>query len=86
LFRRDPQVLRLDGECPWTVFRDAVSDRRAVVVVNPGLTPLRVANLAFTDNAKGKCRIHEPFHPARATVFPVKLTIPPERLAVIVEQ
>ena len=91
LFASRKPVLKLGGpfveskHAGWTVFADPETDERAIVLANLGGIPLEVTSLSLADNTVGACRVYQPFEPVRQERFPVKLTLPPERVAFVVE-
>ena len=91
LFQRSQPLVSLSlsraakAHCQWTVFRNPDSGQRAIVVANLGTSELEAKRISYSDNTKGACHIYEPFHATRSAEFPVTLTLPPERLSVIVE-
>ena len=70
----------------WTVFQDTETGRRAAVLVNLGATELEATAVDFADASGVDCRVYQPFEEARSTQCPVTLTIPPERLVIVVEE
>ncbi|NQU11155.1 hypothetical protein HQ590_10220 [bacterium] len=87
---RNP-VLKMSGpfagspHAGWTVFADPQTGKRAVVLANLDGQPIEVGGLSLTDNAGGACRVYQPFAPVHEARFPVALTLPPERVAFVVE-
>ena len=69
----------------WTVFADTNTGKRAVVLANQSGEALEVNGLSLSDNGTGSCRIYQPFEPMREAHFPISLSLPSERLALIVE-
>lgn len=57
---------------------------RACVIVNFGNSPQTVE--VSLDGMTGNVFIAAPFHADRTAVLPVRITIPPDRLAVVVKQ
>ena len=66
----------------WTLFRDARTSRRALVLVNLGAEPLTVRGLRV---AGGGWRLYVPGWPPRAVRLPLAVILPPERLVVLAE-
>jgi len=70
----------------YSVFKPLVAGKsgEACVVVNFGATPQSVE--VSLDGLSGKAEVASPFHADRAANLPVRLTIPPHRLAVVVKR
>jgi hypothetical protein len=68
----------------YNVHRHPGTGKRACVVVNQGLAPLET-RVAF-EGGGGPVRVYRPFESARAARSPVALTVPGERLAIVVEE
>ncbi|MFH1008576.1 MAG: DUF6259 domain-containing protein [Candidatus Latescibacterota bacterium] len=69
----------------FSTHRNPRTGKRACVLVNFGETPHR-ASVSFAGNLAGTARIHRPFEKVRSRKFPVTLTIPAERLAIVLEE
>ena len=67
-----------------SVHRNTETGRRACVLANLGTDPSE-AIVVFQGNDSGKVAIHEPFKSTRHETLPLKLTVPGERLAIVVE-
>lgn len=66
--------------------RNPKTGKRACVLVNFGETPLETSVLAFDGNEKGDVRIYQPFEECKNAKLPVKVTVPPDRLVIVVEE
>jgi len=75
-----------DGNARRSVFRNIQTGKRAGVLVNLGLTPLEASVVAFEGNNEGEIRIYQPFENCKRANLPVTVTVPPERLAIVVEK
>jgi hypothetical protein len=74
-----------EGELKYNVHRNPKTGKRACVVVNQGEAP-RQAQVTF-DGAKGATlSIYRPFTNVESSSNPATVTIPGERLAILVEQ
>ena len=82
--------LRLGGsfaksaDAQWTIYRDVQTGRRAVVLVNLGRRAL-VATVSLTGAPRATCRVYQPFVKTRRARMPVRIALPPERMAVVAE-
>ena len=74
-----------DKNARWSIFRAPESGKRAGVLVNLGGIPLTASDVAFEDDAGYTATVRQPFMQAAVSRFPLALTIPPERIAIIVE-
>jgi hypothetical protein len=74
-----------DAEIRYSVFRPMQpnDEGRTCVVVNYGDTP-QSAEIDIHDRS-GEVTVATPFHPDRKAVLPVRISIPPHQLAVIVK-
>ena len=87
----DTSKIHLEGQfvadslARWSVFRNLQTGERAGVLVNLGVIPLEASVVAFEGNNKGEVRIYQPFEETRNTKLPVTVTVPPERLVIVVE-
>jgi hypothetical protein len=75
-----------DGLARRSVFRNIQTGKRACVLVNLGVIPLEVSVVAFEGNNEGKVHIYQPFEDSRSAKLPVTVTVPPERLVIVVEK
>lgn len=85
-FASDKPVVKISGTANWTVFRDTVTGQRAVVLANLGQRPLVARNVALVEPRVQRCRVFAPSRRPRNARFPLNLTIPPERVAVVIEE
>ena len=91
IFRRKESLLKCTGTFAesdvtrWKVYRDVKTGKRAAILGNHALTPLRAEGVAFTDNPSGACKIYQAFQPVRETAFPVSVEIPAEQVVFVVE-
>ena len=68
----------------YNTHRDPRTGQRACVLVNDGDAAAE-AYVAFEGSEGALVVVHQPFEPAAAVTSPATLTIPPERLAIVVE-
>jgi len=68
----------------WTLFEDVDAGRRALVVANLALEPVEIA-LELQHPAGSEAQLWQPFRPTETRPWPVVLSIPPERFAVVVD-
>ena len=91
-FASEKQILKVggpfsqDSNTQWTVFRDPRNGQRAIVLANLSRNPLVARGITLTGQAGKSCRVFQAFRKTRAATFPLTLTIPPERVAVIAEE
>lgn len=91
LFRAREPELALCGEfvasehAKWSVYRNARTRRRAVVLVNFGRSKLGIDAFHFIGASCGRSMILEPFRAAREVSLPAELTVPPETAVFVVE-
>jgi hypothetical protein len=69
----------------YKAHRNARTAKRACVLVNQGAGPLET-RVSFRGNTGGKACIYQPFEEARTQGFPAYVSIPGERLAIVVEE
>lgn len=69
----------------FTVHRNRETGKRACVLVNQSEAELE-ATLAFDGNPTGSVRVYRPFSAVERQASPVTLSIPGERLALVVEE
>jgi hypothetical protein len=60
-------------------------DKKSGINLNLGEHPSEASVREFSDNSHGDVMVHQPFSAARREAFPVKVTVPSERLAIIEE-
>ncbi|MBI4531867.1 MAG: hypothetical protein HY709_10155, partial [Candidatus Latescibacteria bacterium] len=68
----------------YATHRNPKTGKRACVLVNQGEEP-REATVVFADSSCGRIRICQPFEPVRIQETPASISIPCERLAIVVE-
>jgi len=68
----------------WSVLRCVKSGRRGVILVNLGLSPVRISKLALEGSRR--CDILQPFRKVRKSHFPASLVLPAEQAAFVVEE
>ncbi len=69
----------------YGVHRNPKTGKRACVLVNHSAEPLETG-VAFEGNDDGRARIFQPFEKVRMQELPAELSIPGERLAIVVEE
>jgi hypothetical protein len=69
----------------YNTHRHPRTGQRACVLVNLGETPAD-ATVAFAGNPEGQARLYQPFQPVAGKPLPVRVTLPGERLAIVVEE
>lgn len=69
----------------YNTHRHPKSGRRACVLVNQGAAPLETT-VTFDGNAQGSARLYQPFAPIQQARLPVTVSIPGERLVIVVEE
>ena len=69
----------------YSVFRNTRTGVRACILVNNGSLPSRCTVRAFEGSESGEVEVHQPFAPTHRTTLPADLTIPNERIVVVVE-
>ena len=90
LFAADPPLLQVAGSFAasphgqWSVFRDAYTGCRAVVLANLGRSPLDAEGITLADGAE-RCRVYQAFTAPIETSMPAALTVPAERVVILVE-
>ena len=70
----------------YSVFRNTKTGKRAWVVVNYDIVPRETSLLSFQGNTQGTVRVYQPYGEAQNLKLPVSLTLPAERLAIVVEE
>jgi hypothetical protein len=69
----------------YNTHRNPQTGQRACVLVNQGQTPLE-ATVRFDGNQHGSVRLYQPFAPVRQAMLPVTVSVPGERLVIVVEE
>ena len=72
------------GDTRCSGYRNRTTDRRAAVMINLAARPREVRFEGFADDAGGGL-LYQPFQDPQAVRLPLTLTIPAERLAVLLE-
>lgn len=72
-------------ETRYSVFRNLKTGKRACVVANLGERASDAVVGSFNGNDGGPIKLYQPFEKIRDTRLPAHLTIPSERLAIVVE-
>jgi hypothetical protein len=91
LFASEKPVAKIGGSfakdpnAQWTVFRDAQTGKRAIVLANLGRRSVVAQHVALVDPRPDKCRVFQPCRGTRTASFPLNLTIPAERVIVAAE-
>lgn len=70
----------------YSVFRNMDTGKRACILENDLGSSIKTEIISFKGNKNGKVRIYLPFQETIAAGLPVKFTIPPEQVAVVVEE
>jgi hypothetical protein len=70
----------------YSVFRNPKTGKRACVVVNMGEKSCEASVTGFEGNERGAVRLYQPFEKTRSAKLPARVTIPPERLAIVAEE
>jgi Domain of unknown function (DUF6259) len=69
----------------YTTHRNPRTGKRACVLVNQGME-LLATSVAFEGRGQGQLRIYRPFEPVECGSSPLGLSVPGERLAIVVEE
>ena len=69
----------------YKTHRNPTTGKRACVLVNQGTDPLET-HITFDNNTTGAVSIHRPFTEPQTHKLPVDISIPGERLAIVVEE
>ncbi len=70
----------------YSVFRNTETGKRAWVAVNYDIAPRKTSLLSFEGNTQGTVRVYQPYSEAKNLKLPVSLTLPAERLVIVVEE
>ena len=73
------------GHLQYSTHRNPETGKRACVLVNHGAEPLETG-VVFEGNNNGGVSIFQPFEEVKMQVLPADLSIPGERLAIVVEE
>ena len=85
-FLDDREVdVRTAENLTYKTHRNPATGKRACVLVNHAAGPLKT-RVAFEGNAGGRARIYRPFEKVETRELPAAVSIPPERLVIVVEQ
>jgi hypothetical protein len=74
-----------DPEIFFNTHRHSLTGKRACVLVNHG-TAAGHAEVSFEGNAGGRARLYRPYAATESVRLPVRVALPPDRLAVVVEE
>lgn len=69
----------------FSVHRNPKTGKRACILVNHGAAPLETG-VAFDGNHNGRASVYQPFANVRVQALPAELSIPSERLAIVMEE
>ena len=73
-----------DPEIFFNTHRHTLTRKRACVLVNHGAAPGQ-AEVTFEGNLDGQARVYRPYAAVERVGLPVRLSVPPDRLAIVVE-
>ena len=76
----------LDSNVEFNTFRNLNTAKRACILTNKSMVECRQKILEFEGNASAKVRVYKPFEKPIDVKLPAEITIPPERIAFVVEQ
>jgi len=91
IFHRAESLLAAEGSfagspyARFTIFADARTGRRCLVLGNMGPEPLEARDLRFTDRPAQPCRLYQAFADPRDVTLPATVTIPAERVVFLAE-
>ena len=68
----------------WSHFRDTRSGRRGLILANLGRAPLEAEEITL-EPAPGRVRLYQPFSAVKEITLPISLTIPAERVLLLIE-
>jgi hypothetical protein len=77
--------VRQSGHIEFSTHRNMKTLKRACVLVNCGEEPGR-ATVSFYGNTGGEAKVFRPFTAEEAVRMPVRVVVPPERFAIVVEK
>ena len=74
------------GRLRWSVFRNVTTRRRAAVLANAGLEAITLRSVAFADRPRGACTLYQPFCEPISAAGQIRVDLPGERAAFMVEE
>lgn len=84
----DTQEVKFGGQpqVRCSCFKNYETGNRACVIVNYGTEESEAAVLGFDGNVGGRVKVYLPYQEPRSASLPAKVTIPAQRLAIVVEE